>query len=66
MIFRFCRSALLLTALFFAFTLSAWAQTVDVTGQITDPNGAVVAGAAITITSVATGVERTAQTNDDG
>src|ERR1700752_76009 len=47
---------------------SALAQTVtgSITGVVTDPSGAVVAGAKVTAENVATGVKTTAQTNADG
>ena len=35
-------------------------------GTVTDPSGAVVAGATITVKNPATGLERTAQTSADG
>jgi hypothetical protein len=42
------------------------AQTGQITGRITDPGGAVVVGAKVTITETATGVNRAAETNTDG
>jgi hypothetical protein len=43
-----------------------WAQTPtgQFTGQVTDPSGASVSGAKITVTGLATGLERETQTND--
>ncbi len=38
----------------------------SLTGKVTDPNGAVVPGATVTIKNVGTNVENTATTNDDG
>lgn len=35
-------------------------------GTVSDPKGAVIRGATVTVTNKATGVERTATTNDDG
>src|SRR4051794_21888790 len=58
--------------LFVALTIfllhtSGQAQTTgSVTGTVTDPSSAVVAGATVTITSVATGAERSAVTNSSG
>ena len=46
-----------------AFAQSATGQIV---GKVTDPNGAVVAGANITVKSVDTGRETTAISDDDG
>jgi carboxypeptidase family protein len=50
------------------FTCSvAWAQfTSAIEGTVTDPAGAVVPKATVTIKNAATGTERTAQTSDDG
>src|SRR5262245_59335422 len=50
------------------FTCSvAWAQfTSAIEGTVTDPAGAVVPKATVTIKNAATGTERTAQTSDNG
>lgn len=42
------------------------AQTAQLTGRITDASGAVIAGAAVTITQISTGVEREAVSNEEG
>jgi len=46
----------------------AWSQTVQgvITGTITDPTGAVVPGATVTITNVGTNASQTATTGSDG
>lgn len=44
----------------------AQSETGQIVGKVTDPNGAVVAGAAINLKSVETGAQRTATTNEDG
>ena len=45
----------------------AFAQTFgEITGTVTDPSGAVIAGATITITNAATGVPRIVETNEAG
>ena len=44
----------------------AQSETGQITGKVTDANGAVVAGAAVNLNSVETGVQRTATTNDEG
>ncbi len=44
----------------------AQATTGTVSGSISDPNGAVVAGATVTLTNTATGQSRTVSTNDRG
>ncbi len=38
----------------------------EITGTVADPSGAVIAGATVTITNEATGVARTAETNEAG
>src|SRR5438093_13161301 len=50
------------------FGSAAFAQinTATVVGTVTDPSGAVVAGANITITNTATGAVRNSVTNDGG
>jgi hypothetical protein len=47
---------------------SAWGQTVtgSITGQVTDPSGAVVVGAKVTAENAATSIRTTAQTNGAG
>ena len=47
---------------------SAFGQTVtgSITGEVTDPSGAVVVGANVTAENVATAVKTTAQTNAAG
>ncbi|MGO8717883.1 MAG: TonB-dependent receptor domain-containing protein [Acidobacteriaceae bacterium] len=62
---RICYSLLSLLLL---VTLSAVAQTVTgtIVGTITDPSGAIVSGATVTATSIATNVKTTAATNQTG
>lgn len=50
-----------------AFT-NSYSQTITatLTGEVTDQTGAVVQGATVTVTSVETGLVKTAQTNDNG
>ena len=51
------------------FCLTTYAQqagTGTLTGTITDPHGAVVAGGSVTATHIATGATRDAVSNDDG
>lgn len=47
---------------------SLWAQSFrgTILGTVTDPSGAVVAGATVTAKNVGTGLERTTQTSTDG
>ena len=49
-----------------SFSHSQTATSGAVVGTVTDPSGAVVAGATITLTDKATGVARTASTNSSG
>jgi hypothetical protein len=60
----------LLRILFVSLSLSvtAFAQTItgSVTGTVTDPTGAVVSGAKVAVTNVATGVTVTSTTNKAG
>lgn len=57
-------------ALFLAFPVFTFAQsqatTGTVQGTVTDPNGAIVAGASITVKNTETGFERTVTSNSDG
>lgn len=52
----------------FCFSVIAFgqAETSSISGTVTDPNGAVVPGATVTIVSQKTGLKRTATTNQDG
>src|SRR5579862_6032462 len=59
----------LLMVVCLACTLPVWAQSTSsgtVAGTITDPSGAVVAGATVSLTDTATNVSRTATTNATG
>src|ERR1700754_4376857 len=44
----------------------AQTETGQITVKATDPQGAVVPGATVTVKSTSTGAERTATTNEDG
>jgi hypothetical protein len=60
------KSVCLMTALLLA-SLPAVAQNFgELTGTVADPSGAVIAGASITITNDASGITRTAETNEAG
>lgn len=52
--------------LMFAFSVHAQTITATVSGTVTDPNGAVVPGATVTVTSTERGGEKTATTDDEG
>jgi outer membrane receptor protein involved in Fe transport len=47
-------------------SIGAFAQTAEVTGRVMDASGAVIPGAKVTVTSVATGVDRGVDTNSAG
>lgn len=57
-----------LAVLLLALSATAFAQleTGQITGRVTDPNGALVPGAAVTVKSVETGAERTATADAEG
>ena len=57
-----------LLACAFIFQASAFAQTSrgTVSGTVTDPNGALIAGASIALTNTQTGVTRTSTSNEEG
>src|SRR5262249_35823068 len=48
------------------FAPALFAQTGEITGRVTDSTGAVVPGAMVKVTSVATGADRDIQTNGEG
>lgn len=56
------------TSLLFAASALGQSQvaTADLSGTVTDPNGAVVAGATVTAKNSATGISRTVTSNSDG
>src|SRR5262245_708239 len=59
---------LLILAVTMSFTLAALGQTSrgTVTGTVTDPNGAVIGGAEVTLTSVQTKLSRVTTSNAEG
>ena len=61
-------SALRLLLLAFAFTPAVLLaqDTAQITGTVTDPSGAAVSGAQVTLTSVGQGTTRTATANSSG
>jgi Carboxypeptidase regulatory-like domain len=60
--------ALLIVAVVFTLSSLAFGQTSrgTVAGTVTDPTGAVIAGAEVTLTSAATKLNRTTRTNTEG
>ncbi|MGH9751168.1 MAG: TonB-dependent receptor domain-containing protein, partial [Blastocatellia bacterium] len=65
---KYLNKSLMLAAMLLLITASAMSQTSrgTVSGIVSDPNGAVVPGAAITLTSDQTGVSRTTTSNSEG
>src|SRR5688572_5093868 len=53
-------------AMVFQSVVFAQTETGQIAGTVTDPQGAVVAGAAVTVTSADTGATRTATTTGEG
>src|SRR5215204_6103336 len=63
------RIPLLISLLLCAFTITnaqSQANTGNIEGRVTDPNTASVPNVTITATNLATGLQKTAQTNDEG
>lgn len=63
------KSPIRILACLAVFCLTTYAQqagTATLTGTITDPHGAVVAGVSVTATHIATGATRDTVSNDDG
>ncbi|MGH9507998.1 MAG: carboxypeptidase-like regulatory domain-containing protein, partial [Terriglobales bacterium] len=60
-------TGLLALAMTLGLSLGAWGQaTTSVRGAVTDPSGAAIPGAAVTITNVATNTVRRSATDQDG
>ena len=59
-------SILRLFTLLGVVAVSAWSQTAQITGTITDASGAAVPNTQVTATNVETGVTRSSVTNDAG
>src|SRR5581483_2585136 len=55
-----------LFVLFLLLCVSAFAQTTSLTGTVSDPSGAVIPGATISIKSAQTGAERDATSDNQG
>src|SRR5207249_2470581 len=60
--------ALLTAVMLLAAGTNVWAQdvTASITGTVTDPSGAAVAGATVTAKDVARGIVTTAKSSGDG
>jgi hypothetical protein len=65
---RFCAAVLSLGVLLSVSSAYLYAQTTygSISGAVTDPSGAAVAGAAVTLTNVSTAEKRTETSGDDG
>src|SRR6476620_1825323 len=68
---HFRRSEFMMTSRFIVLGLALIApalfgQTGQITGRVTDSTGAVVPGAMVKVTAVATGADRDIQTNSEG
>ena len=66
---KFVLSLFFCLALAFAYISPVWAQSAStgaLTGVVTDPSGAVIGGATVTLTNMGTGQTRTATTNTNG
>jgi hypothetical protein len=65
---NFCWRALALVGFILASALSAFPQDfrATLTGHVSDPNGAAVTGAIVTVTNLQTNEEKTATTSDEG
>jgi Carboxypeptidase regulatory-like domain/TonB dependent receptor-like, beta-barrel len=60
------RFLVLATAILFFASLKTFAQEATIVGTVTDPTGAAVPGATVTVTNVDTGVSRIIKTNQVG
>src|SRR5215472_1743350 len=66
---RVYRAVLFISSLIFLSGTPAFAQSItsgDVTGTVTDPTGAVVPNASLTLTNIATNTAQQANTGADG
>lgn len=59
-------SSVALSVMLLSVSIFAQSQTGEISGTVTDPNGAVVPNATVTVTGVSVGLTRTATTNSDG
>jgi hypothetical protein len=61
------KSRVLWLGVFLSLSLAALAQdTASITGNVTDPSGAALAGAQVTLSSPERGINRSSQTNESG
>jgi hypothetical protein len=59
-------SSIVLSVVLFSMSVFAQSQTGDITGTVSDPNGAVVPNATVTVTGISIGFNRTATTDSSG
>ena len=59
-------SSIVLSVIFFSASIFAQSQFGEIQGTVTDPNGAVVPNASVTLTGVSIGLTRTTSTDSDG
>lgn len=59
-------TALVLLALLTIIANAQQETSATITGQVTDPTGAVIAGASVVVTNLENGAERRVRTNDEG
>ncbi len=59
-------SSVALSVMLLSVSIFAQLQTGEISGTVTDPNGAVVPNATVTVSGVSVGFSRTATTNSDG
>ncbi len=63
---RIHRNVLIILGMLAVMSSTLWAQSGNIFGTVTDPSGAVVSGAVITVTNVATGTVQKANSDDSG
>src|SRR5688572_15880219 len=63
---RFCAFSLLLFALMSSATIAQNVATAELQGVVTDPSGAVVQGATVTVRDEARNISRSGVSNDQG
>ena len=63
---RLATSVILFCVFFATNVITAQVENGTITGQVTDPSGAVVPGAAVTVVQVATGLVIRGETNSEG
>ncbi len=57
---------LLFVLILFIYSISVFAQNKEISGKITDQNGAIIAGASVVVRNLSTGLERVVTTDTEG